>query len=241
MIPKSWNDISVYQYQELRGLNASDSVFEWHLDVLDLLTELEVDELTLPEVDKIFKELQWLKKEPHRVYKKHIVNYQPKEFKDIRLGEFLDLEHYTQDKVKNLTTIAAIFYRKIKINEWGQTVYEPYEYDPVKRGEEFLDYPITHIYGLVEEWIKYRNYLINDAYSNLFDSGSISEEELEELDPEERAQILKDEAEQKKFSRWAWESIIDAFAQGDKTKYRKVYDLKLIFVLNQLSKEAELK
>jgi hypothetical protein len=83
--------------------------------------------------------------------------------------------------------------------------------------------------------------LINESYSDLFDSGSITQEELEELPPEEKAQVLKDEAEQKKFSRWGWEIVIDNFAQGDKTKYKDVFDLKLVFVLNQMSKDAAIK
>ena len=241
MIPTTWNDISVNQYQQLRGLTASESVFDWHLDVLDILTDLDVEELSVIEVDKIFRGLGWLKKEPHRKYAKKVGQYVCKEFKDIRLGEFLDLEHYYQDKVNNLTTIAGIFYRKTSKNEWEHLIYEPYEYDPVERGNDFYSLPITSIYGLIEEWLKYRNYLINDAYSNLFDSGDITEEELNELSPEERAEVLKDQAEQKRFSRWGWEMIIDRLANGDKTKYKDVYNLKLIFVLNQLSKDAETK
>ena len=241
MLPQTWNDVSVYQWQQLNELRPEESVLEWRLDILDLLSDLDVDELSAKEVDNLFKQLSFLRKEPHHKYVKTIGELTAKTFKDVRLGEFLDLEHYCQDKVQNITTIAGIFYRKTKENEWGHSVIEPYEYDPIERGEMFYDMPITSIFGLCEEWIKYRNYLINDAYSNLFDQGNITEEELEELSPEERKEVLKDEAEQKRFNRWSWELIIDNFAQGDKTKYKEVYNLKLIFVLNQMSKDAETK
>lgn len=241
-LPKSWNNITVMQYKELRGLGTPVSFFDWHLDVLDILTDVDVEDLTFDEVDKAFDGLKWLKREPHKVYSKNLGEYVCKEFKDVRFGEFLDLEYYFEKgKDEHMETISAIFYRKHKENEWGNSIVEPYEYDPIERGKEFSNLPITAIYGLVEKWVEHRNYLINDAYSNLFDGGELSEEEMEGLTPEEKAELLKEEADQKRFSRWAWESIVDSFAQGDKTKYKDVYNLKLIFVLNQLSKEVETK
>jgi hypothetical protein len=241
MLPKSWNDITVRQFQLLSELTPEDSIIEWKMDVIDLVSELDVDDMTFEEIEKAFESVKFLTKEPHKKYASTIGDYHVKPLKEIRIGEFLDLEMWCEDKVKNLTTIAAMFYRGKKVDEWGNEIFEPYRYDAVKRGELFYALPITSIYGLVENWITYRNKLINESYSDLFDSGSITQEELEELPPEEKAQVLKDEAEQKKFSRWGWEIVIDNFAQGDKTKYKDVFDLKLVFVLNQMSKDAAIK
>ena len=48
-LPSNWEEISVYQFQELRALNPSDSVFEYYLDVLDIISDEDVDDLSVQE------------------------------------------------------------------------------------------------------------------------------------------------------------------------------------------------
>ena len=241
-LPSNWEEISVYQFQELRALNPSDSVFEYYLDVLDIISDEDVDDLSVQEAQRLFNEVKWVRKEPHKVFQKEVCGYVAKPIKDVLLEEFLDLEYYMEKGIlENMTTMAAIFYRKTKLNEWSRIVYEPYEYDAVRRGEEFLDLPITHIYGLVEDWLKYRHKLVGESYAELFDGGDISQEDLEALDPEERSQVIKEQNEQRRFTKWAWESVLDLLTQGDLTKYNDVLNMKLIFVLNQLSRLKETK
>lgn len=239
-LPKSWNQITVSQYKELRVLGAPSNFFEWQLDVLSILTDTDIDDMSLADCNKHFRSVQWVKREPHHKFTKKIGDFTAIEFKEITFGQFLDLEHYLQNEVEHFTTIASMFYRRTSVDEWGHVKYEPYNYDLKERGNKFNDLPITSIYGIVEGWKKHRNYLVTDAYSNLFE-GEIDEEDLEGLSPEEIAEIRKEESEQQKFNKWSWEMIALDLAGGDYTKIKDVLNMKLIFVLNMLSMKADIK
>ena len=234
MIPKHWNQITVRQYNELRSINIEESVFEYNLDRLSLFID-DVEELTPREVTQYIKELSWLSREPHHKYSNRIGDYYSLPLSEVTWGMFIDLENFAKDVNTSLLNIAGTLYRKRTKDDWGHIKYEPYNYNPKERGEEFLDIPITSIYGKVVEWIKRRDYLINDAYSNLFDGGSLSEDEMEGLTPEEKAEIRKEEAEQAKFSKWSYEVLTLTLAGDDITKMKDVLNLKLVFVLNMLS------
>lgn len=234
MLPKNWNQITVEQFNELRSIQVEESVFEYNLDRLSLFID-DVEELTPKEVTQYIKELHWLNRDPHHKYTNKIGDYYALPLSEVTWGMFIDLENFAKDPDTSLLNIAGALYRKRIKDEWGHISYEPYNYNPKERGTEFISLPITSIYGKVLEWINRRNYLINDAYSNLFDGGSLSEEEMEDLTPEEKAEIRKEEAEQAKFSKWSYEVLTLTLAGDDITKMKDVLNLKLVFVLNMLS------
>jgi len=92
--------------------------------------------------------------------------------------------------------------------------------------------PITSIYGVVTDYLDYRNYLINDAYVHLF---SADYEDEEELTPEEKKEKEKEE----RFNKWAFESISLGLANNDIIQMREVMNLPAIYVLNMLSMKAD--
>ena len=66
-LPKSWNDISVEQFIELRSLNGSDfdSLFSYEIECLSILTDIDVDEfddMDIDELAKIVKQITFIKK-----------------------------------------------------------------------------------------------------------------------------------------------------------------------------------
>ena len=68
----------------------------------------------------------------------------------------------------------------------GEEILEPYDYDISVRAEKFLDLPITDVYGVISEFLKFRENFLN-VYANLFGEvdGDITAEERATLDPEE--------------------------------------------------------
>jgi len=229
MLPKSWKQIKVDQYVELRSLKEEDfgSLFLYNLELLAILTDTDADELedlTADELTEQINQIRWIGREPAG-FSNRVLDYTLTPLKRISLGEFIDLEHYfSNDYVKNLTNICAIRYRKTD---------EKYNYDPTDRADEFNELPITDVYGIIPEYLKFREEFIK-AYENLFMPDI---EETDELDPEDK----REEEEEKKSQKWSWERIIYDLCNGDITKVDQVTELPLVMVFNFLSMKYELK
>ena len=235
-IPKSWQEIKVYQYQDILTFDTSGKgAFEKYIEYLSIITETETEEwedMDLDEVLDIIKNIEWLKTAPSSNFKTSIDSFQLIDLNQLELGAYIDIEFFKKDLFKNFHILLAILYRKTKLNEWGETIIEPYEYDINKRSELFLDLSINDVYGIINHYHTFYENFINN-YSNLFNQ-EVPEEELdpiEELSEEDKKEIAKEEERAK----WAWEILLNNLTDNDITKYDKVLKLNLIFVFNHLS------
>jgi hypothetical protein len=235
-IPQSWDEVSLFQYQDLVLLNIEGKgIFEKYVEYLSILTQTdteELEDLDIEYISKIIKNIKWLEKSPSTNYKNTIGDFHLINLNTLTLGAYIDIEYYSGEFFKNLHLIFAILYRKIIKNEWGEIIYEPYEYDLQKRSELFLDESINSVYGVVNLYENFKQNFTKN-YSNLF-LQEVPEEDLdpiEELTPEDLKEIEKE----KERAKWAWESLIYNLCDGDLTNYNKVLNLPLIFVFNQIS------
>ena len=237
MLPSNWKQVTVNQFIELSELRESEfgSLFLYNIEILAILLDTDTDELDELEPVKLMElisQLNWMRHEPSKKAKQKIGSYTLKDLNKISLGEFIDLEHYfALDFKVNVTTICAILYRSTNTDMWGNVITEPYIFDINERSKEFHDYDIAEIYGIIPEYLAFRE-SIRNAYPNFF-APDIKEDESE-MDEEDL------EAE-KNDTRWGWERIIFSLANEDITKVDQVTDLPLIFVLNMLSMKADLK
>ncbi len=164
----------------------------------------ELYDLELEELNTILSGLKWLRSEPRVKINEKIDKYTFKPFDKITLGEFIDADYFTvQDKIVNIPIITAIFYRQTKEDEWENRLFEPYEYDIYKRSEVFKEIPITAVFGLVSEYLKFRDNFMKQ-YENLFAPTFEDDEDTTELSPEEKKEVENE----KKKSKYAWESLI---------------------------------
>jgi len=243
-LASSWSDISVDDFIELQGLKNApySSLVDRQMDTLLIcsdMTEDEVEELTMTELHRLSRKLQFLNTEPNKNYTNKFGEFEVLPFNKITWGMFIDLEYYyTKDYVKNMKPIIGVLLRQIKQNAWNVSEYEPYNYDPKERGSVISHLPITSVYGLITSYLDYRNNLIDVKYSNLFERPQ--DEDEEELTGQDRAEAEKQKAEEKKFNKWAYESITMQLAGDDITKMNDVLNLSLIYVLNILSMRSDL-
>jgi hypothetical protein len=241
-LPKSWNDITVEQFIELRSLNNEDfdSLFSYEIECLSILTDIDVDEfddMEIDELSKIVKQVTFIKKQPSNIFKNQINNLTYIGLNDLKLGEFIDLEYYfANDYVKHLTYISSVLYRKTKLSEWEELIFEDYSFNIEKRKEQFNDLPITSVYGIIAEYIKFRENFLK-VYENLFNP-IFDEDELDdaELDEED----LKEQEAEDKINRWSWEHTLYNLANEDVTKIKDVLELNLVFAFNILGMKKEL-
>ena len=241
-LPKSWNDITVEQFIELRSLNNEDfdSLFSYEIECLSILTDIDVDEfddMEIDELSKIVKQVTFIKKQPSNIFKNEINNLTYIGLNDLKLGEFIDLEYYfANDYVKHLTYISSVLYRKTKLSEWEELIYEDYSFNIEKRKEQFNDLPITSVYGIIAEYIKFReNFLkvYENLFNPIFDDEELDESELDEED-------IKEQEAEDKINRWSWEHTLYNLANEDVTKIKDVLELNLVFAFNILGMKKEL-
>jgi len=240
-LPRSWNDVTVEQFRELKSLDNEDfdSLFSRELEYVSILTDTDIEELEDMDIDElttVISELKFIKKSPTNQFKRELTYYKYKGCDSLTLGEFIDLEHYfANDYIINLPTICAILYRKHTINIWDVEVVEPYKFNPLDRVDKFNELPISHVYGITNDYLKFRENFLK-VYENLFQPVFDSEDESEEMDIED----IKAEEEEKKVSKWSWESIIWNLCNEDITKVDQVTDLPLILAFNFLSMKNDL-
>jgi hypothetical protein len=151
-----------------------------------------------------------------------------KSFDRISLGEFIDLEHYfSNNYLDHFCHILALLYRRTSKNVYGDDIIEPYNYSPRDRLDWYLDYPITDVYGLIPEYLKFRENFTN-TYTNLLVDVVTDDEVLEDV---EEIKEQKREQEKQKF---AWESTIMSLCNDDISKFNDVLNTSVVLVFNIL-------
>jgi len=177
-----------------------------------------------------------VKQQPRNKIKKELDRYSLINIDHLKLGEFIDLEHFfAHNYVTNLPKICAIVYRRTNTNEWGERVFEPYEFDLDERKDEFYQVSVADVYEIIPIYLKWRENFMN-VYSNLFEPVITEPDEDEELDPED----LKPEQEEAKFKRWSWEQTIYNLANEDITKFEDVLRLPVVFAFNIMAMKKDL-
>jgi len=237
-LPNSWNDILVDQYIELRELDLELPYFDLMLETVSIVTDTDIDELedlSFSELVEIEKKLTWLTSEPSKKITQKIDKYNYIGFDNLKLGEFIDLNHFFSDNfVTNLPIICAILYRQTKVNEWNEIITEPYDYDPQSRKGLFTEVGIVQVYGIIGTFLEYKSNF-EETYSSLF-KPDLSDEDIEDLDEETK----KDIEEEERLDNYSWERLIYSLCEGDITKTDQVLNLGLTYVFNILSMKKAL-
>ncbi len=240
-LPKNWNEVTVSQYLEIKRLEQEDieSDFELFLEKLAILidsssSDSEINDLDVDEVIAIMNSISWLSNEPFNSYKQVINNLSLKEINELKLGEFIDLEHFISQYQENLHIIAAILYKQTKKDEWGNNLEEPYIYNVYKRSELFLNQPITDILGVIDVYTSWRSSFL-EANEGLFNDPQANVIENEDqLDQDVLDDIKKENAEESERVKWSWESTLWELSSHDMTKYDKLFDMPVVLVFNTL-------
>jgi hypothetical protein len=240
-LPKSWDEVYVDQFIALRELDLEMSFYERYVHILSILTDTDStdemwDDIDTEQLNNYIKQLKWLSLEPTSSPKLKIDDLTAINVNSIKFGEFIDLEHYFQDYYANLTTIAAIFFRKTKADDWGEIVFQKHgTYSIEMRADELERQPITSIYWLISTYLKWKDSIMI-AYETIFEP-KITDFDEADLDEED----IEAEEVEKSMKKWSWESVIHKLANDNVINYDNITDLPLIFVLNNLSFRKDMK
>ena len=240
-LPKKWSNISLEQFIEISQIDKEQGANSYNSELISIVTDMtyeEVDELDLDDMVQMVADMKWSNTQPSKQYKHELLGMKIKPLSKLCLFEYIDLDYYFNDNYHtNLDKICAILYRQTKVNEWGEVVLETYDYDIHVRAEKFLDLPITDVYGIVSEFLKFRENFL-DVYKNLFGEAEeeLTADDKEAMEPEEIKEVEKEVKENK----WSWERMIYGLTDGDITKSEAVGALPLTYVFNMLGMKKEL-
>jgi hypothetical protein len=241
-LPKSWSEITIEQFIELSNLDASIGSYSYNSEALSVLSDTsieEIEDIDIEDMANIMLELNWAKSQPKNFYRNELLGMVVKPISKLTLFEYIDLEHYfANDYVKNLAIIAGIRYKRTEVDKFSNLIYEPYSYSPKDRQDLFLELPVTEVYGLINEFLQFRDNFLK-TYENLFNpegEEDLTPEEKLEMDPEE----VKEIEQTKKSTKWSWELMIYNLCGGDLTKYEALGELPLVLVFNMLGMKKEL-
>jgi hypothetical protein len=240
-LPKKWSNISVEQFIEISQIDKEQGANSYNSELISIVTDMtydEVDELDLDDMVQMVNDMKWSNTQPSKQYKHELLGMKIKPLSKLCLFEYIDLDYYFNDNYHtNIDKICAILYRQSKVNEWGEVLLETYDYDIKVRAEKFLDLPITDVYGIVSEFLKFRENFL-DVYKNLFGEAEeeLTADDKAAMEPEEIKEVEKEVKENK----WSWERMIYGLTDGDITKSEAVGALPLTYVFNMLGMKKEL-
>ena len=241
LLPKQWSDITLDQFIEINQIDKDQGANGFNSDLLAIVTDMtydEIDELDLDDMVQMVDDMKWSNTQPSKQYKHELLGMKVKPLSKLCLFEYIDLDYYFNDNYHtNLDKICAILYRQTKVNEWGEVVLETYDYDIHLRADKFLDIPITDVYGIVSEFLKFRENFL-DVYKNLFGEAEeeLTADDKATMEPEE----IKEVEKEVKNNKWSWERMIYGLTDGDITKSEAVGALPLTYVFNMLGMKKEL-
>ena len=241
LLPKQCSDITLDQFIEINQIDKDQGANGFNSDLLAIVTDMtydEINELDIDELIKLVAQFKWSNAQPSKQYKHELLGMKVKPLSKLCLFEYIDLDYYFNDNYHtNLDKICAILYRQTKVNEWGEVVIETYDYDINTRADKFLDIPITDVYGIVSEFLKFRENFL-DVYKNLFGEAEeeLTADDKATMEPEE----IKEVEKEVKNNKWSWERMIYGLTDGDITKSEAVGALPLTYVFNMLGMKKEL-
>lgn len=253
----SWDKINLAQYIELSEVSTDDS-FENDDDklfsILSILLDKsleEIENMDFLEFNKKIKNFDFIYKPITSEYQNEIkiddFEFELIPFNNLEFGAFIDIEHLLiegDSYITNLPKIFSILYRQVikPSTAVNNAVYEDYSNWLDIRYVLFEKVPITAVYGVINEYMKFRSRIFI-SYQGLFqekDDFEDSEEEQEML----RNMTSKEREEyqrEKSISKWSWMLLLMRLANNEPINMLKAANMKILEAMNILAMQHELK
>jgi len=139
-VPDGWADINIYTFQELKNVKKK-KIYE----TISILTDEDPEEVKtwdMASYSRVHGAMSWLNSLPTIEDFKKVIEIDGEKYGFINrlsilnLGNWVDIEHYLINPVKNLHKLMSIFYRPIIIDD----IIEPYDsVSAINRSELFRE------------------------------------------------------------------------------------------------------
>lgn len=246
---KSWKEVDVEMFMDLKviDLNEFSTRYSFQLEQLCILTGTVFDDdiwddMSVDDIEDYFDKIAWVNKEPKGTIKQTLGKYKYKGMDRLTLGEYIDLDIYcSKGYFRNLDLICAVLFRKYKVDEFENVIFEDYNFNIDNRKEDFHSINILDVYGIIQEFLKFKEE-IEKSYEILFQNTPDGDDESDtDLTPEEKSLLKKELELEKKKASWIWEDTVYKLAGGDITKMEDIFNLNVKFVFNMLGYKVTFK
>lgn len=122
-LPENWSEITLDKFCELQTICQGPDKIEGIVQAAALLSDTDPDEIkkiSTAELNKLSQALQWIGDLPLEANFKHVIEIDGEEYSlipklhELTVGEWIDLETYCEDLMKNLHYVMAILYRPLQ-------------------------------------------------------------------------------------------------------------------------------
>lgn len=178
--PDSWSEVNISQFQEL---SVTDDIFE----KIAILTDEDPEELKLMDVasfGRLTAALSWVHVLPNEDARKDVIVIDGIEYgfidklSSLSLGEWIDIENYLKDPIKNLHKLMAMFYRPLLTT--------------LKDGTRITeDYDVTQASNNANTFLTKMN--VSDCYGSLVFFSLIANDCLKTIQAYFQVEILKNQ------------------------------------------------
>jgi hypothetical protein len=241
-LKSSWEDISVEEWVDLYKIDTDKSLsyYNYNINKLSILLDLDIeddywDDLDLDDLNDMISSCSFINIPPSSNFKKDIGDFKLINLKNITLGEWIDLDSYiSKNFITNFTHILSILWRRFKEDEWGNIIYEKYNFDIEQRSLFFESVCINDVFGIIKIILEYRELIINSYKSILStsDDSELTEEDKEGLSEEDIIEIEDEIKKDKLKSDFSWMKFVYDLCNGDLTKTEDILNLKVTYVFN---------
>lgn len=260
-IPSNWGEISALHLIQLEELELekdsfANNEFDYLFEQLAILCNLESSdddvlyELTPNDIKVIVKQLQWFKDSVPSFtggyFEWNDVKYKKIDFNSMSVAEWITIEGYVLNNFKaNAHNLFASIYRKVKEDEWGNEITEPFTFDFNKRADEFMLAPLNKL--PIKEFLQFRE----DCYT-YFDLTNKNQDDSEEPVPEEELEedeklnyrqkaVQQEKLEKERLMKvFNWEKLMLGFTNNNIVDSYKVLELPIIYVFRAITVQKNL-
>lgn len=255
MLPSNWKGVTVAQYNEIKEAPEAKegllSFMVWALAVLKDQEVEEVESLTPSEIAEQFEKIKFILTEPkprETVTKiklgENVLTLKP--MQSISFGEAIDAYEILKNDEGQVEKMAALFYRKTALDEFGNVVFEGRNYNYEEREELFKEVNVNDA-STALYLFKELNRAIREKYAELFEEPEPEETDDDEDDDEEEeteretVQAARQRAIQEARKKHGWLITALSLTNKDYTKLNDVLKMNFGYVLNILAIEHETK
>lgn len=241
---KDWKDITINQFIKLKSLVVEDfeTPVEFVLEQMQIvkgLTEDQLERLGLNDLMEFKKEYSFIHEVPDVPIRKElnprlfVDELILKDFKELKLEDFIDLEFYSSKGVEYLVEMVATLYRKQQQDRWGNKELEPLTFDFKERVKRLGECSVYQVYGAIKDYMVQSKSFV-EKRRGLFglDDEPEDDEEIEEVQDSGKERLLK---------KWSWELLIYNLAGKDVTKIDEVTNMNLHVAFKFIAMKKELK
>lgn len=247
-LPTDWSQIPLDLYLELRKVKVEDfqGVTGMMIEILSIVSGEDVEvieEMPTKKIKRLYDQISFIHDTPNSKPLQRIelggVEYRYKGM-SLTLGEYIDLLSWNEGDI-DADLIAAALYRRTRIGDWGELVFEPRVYNERDRADLFLALPTTKVWGVVNDFREF-NGMIRDKYGDLFPEPEPEEKEEGDGKPQRRTLGSQGAAErQKAIKLHQWQKFVHDLCGGDVTKRLEVLRTPVIYIFNTLGMAHDLK